>query len=193
MIFYTADLHFGHENVIKYCNRPFPNIEEMNETLIKNWNSVVTTDDTVYVVGDFCYRSAFSMKPVLLRLKGTKHLIMGNHDHVWIKNIKPEDFFASVSPLTEIVDDGTTVVLCHYPMLSWNRAQHGSIHVHGHIHNSTYRDENGNCFSILQDMYAYNAGVDVNGFLPVTLAQLKENKEKFYKEHGKSIKRRGGI
>ena len=191
MIFYTADLHFGHENVIKFCNRPFSDIEEMNEALIKNWNSVVTENDTVYIVGDFCYRSAFTMKPVLMRLKGTKHLITGNHDHVWLKSIKPDDFFASISPLMEIADGDNIVVLCHYPMLCWNRSNHGSIHIHGHIHNNLHRDENGFIFSVLRDIKAYNAGVDVNGYVPVTLEQLKENKEKFYKEHAADIKYRG--
>jgi calcineurin-like phosphoesterase family protein len=192
MIFYTADCHFGHENIIKHCGRPFSDVGEMNETLIRNWNSVVGADDTVYVAGDFCYRTAFSIKPVLFRLNGTKHLIVGNHDHVWMKDLDPLEFFASVSPMTEIEDGKRTVVLCHYPMLTWNRIKHGTIHVHGHIHNIIDRfEESDRVFSILRNKDAFNAGVDVNGFFPVTLEQLKENKERFYKDNAKLFKYKG--
>ena len=181
MIFYTADLHLGHANIIWICKRPFASIEEMNRTLVKNWNNVVTDNDTVYILGDFAYRSAVSMKPVLKNLNGVKHLILGNHDFAWIKNIKLEEYFASVSPMAEINDGDTRITLCHYPMLSWNRMARGAVLIHGHIHN------NGNenrAFTILRNMNAYNAGVDVNGFTPVTLEQLKANKEKFYVDAG---------
>ena len=53
--FFIADTHFGHKNIIKYCNRPFANIEEMNETLIENWNKAVSAEDAVYILGDFAY------------------------------------------------------------------------------------------------------------------------------------------
>ena len=84
MIYYTAYLHLGHENIIKMCDRPFLSIEEMNAALIDNWNSVVSNDDTVYILGDFIYRSSISGKVYLRQMKGKKHLIIGNHDHKWI-------------------------------------------------------------------------------------------------------------
>ncbi|MDR0307085.1 MAG: metallophosphoesterase [Chitinispirillales bacterium] len=184
MIFYIADLHLGHKNIIKFCERPFSSVEEMNKTFIENWNEVVDESDTVYIIGDFAYRSALSTKPVLEKLKGIKHLITGNHDRGWMKNIKPEEYFASVSPLAEIDDGDTHVILCHYPMLSWNRAAYGAVHIHGHIHNSI----KGRTIAILKDMNAYNAGVDVNYFKPVTLEQLKVNKETFYKRYDTATK-----
>ncbi len=52
MDFFTSDLHWGHKNIIKFCNRPFKNVHDMNRSLVKNWNSVVTNNDTVYVIGD---------------------------------------------------------------------------------------------------------------------------------------------
>jgi calcineurin-like phosphoesterase family protein len=137
MIFYTADLHLGHKNVIKLCSRPFTSIEEMDAALIENWNLVVGKDDTVYILGDLSFRSVGSVKPVLKVLNGTKHLIIGNHDKSWMKNVRLEEFFATVSPLLEIDDGDTHITLCHYPMLSWNRVAHGAIHIHGHIHNNT--------------------------------------------------------
>jgi len=178
MIFYTADLHLGHKNVIRLCNRPFSSIEEMDAALIENWNAVVGKEDTVYVLGDFSFRSAGSVKPVLKALNGTKHLVLGNHDKSWMKNVRAEEYFASVSPLLEIDDGDAHITLCHYPMLSWNRVAHGAIHIHGHIHNNT----EGASFGILENMSAYNAGVDVNGFKPVTLEQLIINKAAFYSQ-----------
>lgn len=180
MIFYTADLHLGHVNIIRICKRPFSSIEQMNETLIENWNNVVIDDDTVYILGDFAYRSAVSMKPVLKKLKGRKHLILGNHDIAWIKNIKTDEYFVSVSPMIEIMDGDMLITLCHYPMLSWHKMARGALLIHGHIHNNM---KSNHTFTILRNMNAYNAGVDVNEFAPVTLEQLKINKEKFYKEY----------
>ena len=178
MIYYTADLHLGHKNIIKLVGRPFLTVEEMDAALIENWNAVVGKDDTVYVLGDFSFRSAGSVKPVLKALNGTKHLIVGNHDKSWMKNVRAEEYFASVSALLEIDDGDTHITLCHYPMLSWNKVAHGAIHIHGHIHNNT----EGVSFGILENMSAYNAGIDVNGFKPVTLEQLKTNKAAFYSQ-----------
>jgi calcineurin-like phosphoesterase family protein len=179
MIYYTSDLHLGHANIIKLCGRPFANVEEMNDCLVKNWNGVVTKDDTVYILGDFAFRSAVSVKPVIKILNGAKHLVLGNHDAGWIKNLNPGEYFASVSSLKEIEDGDTRITLCHYPMLSWNRAAYGAVLVHGHIHNST----DAQTFGVLKNMNAYNAGVEVNGYKPATLEQLKANKEKFYALH----------
>ena len=80
MIFFTSDLHLGHENCIRLCNRPFSSIEEMDETLIENWNHKVTGKDTVYILGDLIYRSQKPPEEYLRRLRGKKHLILGNHD-----------------------------------------------------------------------------------------------------------------
>lgn len=80
MIFYTADLHFGHEAVIKFSNRPFKTIEEHDNFIIHVWNDTVTDNDDIYIVGDFAYRNKISDETYLRRLNGKKHLIIGNHD-----------------------------------------------------------------------------------------------------------------
>lgn len=85
MILYTSDLHFGHANVIKFDHRPFADTEEMDHILIELWNGRVQPDDTVYIVGDFCYRSGRPAGWYLRQLKGHKVLIIGNHD-VSIRN-----------------------------------------------------------------------------------------------------------
>lgn len=79
MRYFTSDLHLGHTNVIRYCKRPYESVEQMNESLVDNWNAVVKSSDDVYVMGDFSL-SATAVKDYVPRLKGRKHLIKGNHD-----------------------------------------------------------------------------------------------------------------
>jgi calcineurin-like phosphoesterase family protein len=78
---YIADLHFDHTEIIAYDNRPFDTVEEMNETLIRNWNSVVGPEDLTYILGDFCAEGADRWRQHLTRLNGRKRLILGNHDN----------------------------------------------------------------------------------------------------------------
>lgn len=83
MIYLTSDLHFGHKNIIKFCDRPFPDVPTMNEMLIANWNSVVGPDDTVIILGDFAMGDRKENVPYAKRLMGKKILVTGNHDHCW--------------------------------------------------------------------------------------------------------------
>ncbi len=176
MIYYTADQHFGHSNIIRLCNRPFKNIAEMDETLIIKWNSTVSADDTVYILGDLIFRSDKHASYYIERLKGVKHLVLGNHDHNWIKNCNVQKYFASVSYYLEIKDEERRIALCHYPMLSWGGAARGALHVHAHIHNN--RD--GFAFETLKKMdNALNAGVEVNKYKPVTIDELISNNIRF--------------
>lgn len=78
-IWFTSDMHFGHRNIMKFCNRPFNSVEEMDEALINNWNAVVEESDIVFNLGDFAYASNSRWKEILERLKGTHYLILGNH------------------------------------------------------------------------------------------------------------------
>lgn len=82
MICFTADTHFDHANIIRFCNRHFATVEEMNETLIANWNRKVHGNDTVYILGDMFFQTT-DPEPILRQLKGKKHLITGNHDSQW--------------------------------------------------------------------------------------------------------------
>ena len=110
-IFYIADTHFGHENSIRFCNRPFADVNEMNRTLIKNWNAKVTPDDDVYVLGDFAYRCATSVRNIARQLNGKKHLVVGNHDVSWMKDKGAVVEFYEVAPLLEIKDEERLVTL----------------------------------------------------------------------------------
>lgn len=176
MIYFTADLHLGHESVIKSCLRPFDDVEEMDEKLIDNWNSKVGKGDTVYIVGDFMWKAPDPEK-YLLRLKGKKILIEGNHDSVWLKKINPSDYFEEVHKYLELNIYSRMITLCHYPMLEWrNSRKEGSSRlgylIYGHIHNRTDKIE---YLRLMSYPNALNAGVDVNAFYPVSFDELIAN------------------
>lgn len=171
MIYFTSDLHLGHANIIRHCNRPFSSVEEMDETLIRNWAKRVKANDTVYVLGDLMFRNQKSPEEYLSRLKGKKHLIIGNHDKDWIKKCKLEDFFESVNGLDYFSDGQHQMTLCHFPMMSWPRNTKAYM-VFGHIHNDTTAEY---WPLICRSQLMLNAGVDINGFMPVTFDEMVVN------------------
>jgi calcineurin-like phosphoesterase family protein len=133
MIYYIADLHIGHENVLRFDARPFADVTEMNETLIRNWNERVTDADTVYVLGDaFWKNEAYSIQ-VMQQLHGHKHLIQGNHDRVK-GSLRLQ--WESIEPYREINDGNTLVVLSHYPIPFYRNQHHRAVMLYGHVHNS---------------------------------------------------------
>ena len=119
MNYYIADLHLDHANIIRLNNRPYKDIGEMNRTFISNWNSVVTDNDDVYIVGDFSYKSKNPLV-FLKQLKGRKHLIVGNHDEFMLKNPECRKQFVEIADILTVRDGDKTIVLCHYPFLEWN-------------------------------------------------------------------------
>lgn len=176
MIYYTSDLHLDHANIIRHCSRPFVNVDEMNNALIKNWNNKISDNDTVYIVGDLFFYPKSPIDYILRTLKGKKHLILGNHDKQWIKKFDLTQYFESVDNLKEIHDNGRKITLCHYPMMTWNNAGNGAFLVYGHIHNNT-KDFFWKWLKIMDN--AFNAGVDINNFEPVTFDEMVENNMKF--------------
>ena len=133
MIFYIADLHFGHKNILGYDKRPFDNTEQMDEEIIRRWNERVSDDDTVYVIGDAFFRGEEKCLAIMKRLNGHKRLIRGNHDR---NNGKLLKLWESVSEYEEIRDGEYLVVLSHYPMLFYNHQHDGAVMLYGHVHNS---------------------------------------------------------
>lgn len=131
---YISDLHFGHANIIKLDNRPFASVEEMDERLIKNWNSVVQNGDTTYILGDFCWGKEPEWKRLLPQLKGNKVLIRGNHD---LQSMSAElrNMFQDVKDYKEIRDNGHLVIMCHYPILLYkNSFRPDTYMLCGHVH-----------------------------------------------------------
>ena len=178
MVYFIADTHFGHENILKLCDRPFDTIKEMNETIVRNWNKRVKGSDTIYILGDLFFKCE-DPGLILWRLNGKKRLIVGNYDEQWMKRVNCAKYFASVDELIQISYDGYTMTLCHYPMLSWNR-QMRSFMVFGHIHANT--DMEFWPYIKARDNML-NAGVDVNGYMPVTFDEMLANNRRFKEAH----------
>jgi len=135
-IYITADTHFGHDNIRNLCHRPYDSVDEMNAGIISTINQIVKPKDTLYHLGDFCWwnKRDYTKNIVAYReqINCTNiHLILGNHDFV---GRIPPYLFQSISVYQEMHHSGVSVVLCHYPIESWNKKNHGSVHMHGHCH-----------------------------------------------------------
>lgn len=139
-IWFASDYHFCHANVIKYDGRPFKNVEEMNQTLIDNWNEVVGDNDVVFYLGDLSFdKNRIATQHIVDQLKGKIHFILGNHDHE--KDIRKLKRFETISDYISLsVNDLDNprkkqgIVMMHYPIFSWDKAHHGEWHLHGHSH-----------------------------------------------------------
>lgn len=162
-IFFTSDTHYGHAGIIRSCGRPFASADEMDEALIARWNAVVGARDTVYHLGDFCFRDERQAPWYLDQLHGEVHLIEGNHDSQTVKLHGPR--FASVARMSEIKPHGQMIVLCHYPMREWNGCYRGAWHLHGHVHGRLDHDPLG---------HSMDVGVDSHDFRPLALEEIAE-------------------
>ncbi len=175
MNYYISDTHFGHRNVIAFDGRPFSDIDEMDTTLIANWNSRVKADDDVWILGDFCFKAEKDPSYYLKKLNGKKHLIIGNHDKETLISEKACEHFVSMDKMLHIEDCNKHIVLCHFPIADWNGRYRGAYHIYGHIHNN-----NTEVYDFMNKLgNAFNAGCMINNFVPVTLDELiKNNKAK---------------
>lgn len=154
-IYFTADTHFYHKNIIKYCNRPFDTYEEMNKAIVERWNSIVEEDDTIYHLGDVTFRYNYQELEVVRRLKGKKFLIPGNHDQQKVINKLSHTF--TVLPETHILED-LKVVLYHCPLEDWYKKDEGFILLHGHSHGGSKKEKG-----------RLDVGVDVHNYTPISL------------------------
>lgn len=126
-IFYIADTHFGHKDIIAFDNRPFFDVKDMEETIIKNWNSVVGSEDIVYILGDVFWNFDLKKQIELTHKLNGYHIriIAGNHD----------DGIDIYSNYTIVEDEGRHVVLCHYPIMFYkNMTNPNWYHLYGHVH-----------------------------------------------------------
>ena len=173
--FYIADLHLGHENVIKHDGRPFSAAAEMHAVLVKNWNNAVGHNDEVYILGDFAWKNAEGLE-ALNELKGKKFLILGNHD-------KPTEEMKSrfewIKEQAVVRDGGDEVVLCHYPIAHWYNQYRGAVHLYGHVHNTNDYRAFKRYGDICRDMNipfeCYNVGCMIYymGYTPRTLEEIR--------------------
>lgn len=129
-IWFTSDTHFGHANIIKYCNRPFSSVEEMNKTIIDNWNSVVGKDDIVWHLGDFSLGNKNNIE-LVKQLNGKINIVLGNHDTQHISKYYEVGFHRVYDRPTII---GNFFILSHAP-LQWIKDDEPYANIYGHVHN----------------------------------------------------------
>lgn len=177
-IFFTADHHFNHKNIIKFTNRPFGNLYEMNKILIERWNEKVKDDDIVYHVGDFFFGSEYQARKILEKLNGKIHLIWGNHEKATLKN---EWRFESIegTKIIKVPDEDTNrktqvIVLSHCAYLVWFSSHYDSWNLHGHSHGNLEER---------QGFKQCDVGVDCWDFYPVSYLEIKDKfKNDFYQK-----------
>jgi calcineurin-like phosphoesterase family protein len=135
-IFFSSDHHFFHSNIIKYSSRPFSSVEEMNEKLIQNHNSIVKPNDQVWLLGDFAFAKQNEIINTLKRLNGNKHLVLGNHDSNIENNPRPYigNGFSTIQRYKELKIDNKLIVLNHFSLRTWLKNYNGSWHLFGHSH-----------------------------------------------------------
>lgn len=170
MIWFTSDMHLGHEKALDFTIRPWQQIDEMNEGIIANINAKVKKKDELYILGDYSFRIP-ALEAAVLRKKiicEKVHLVPGNHDKDW--NHKPvQGTFIVEPPIKVLKENGRKFVLSHFPMMDWQSMSHESIHLHGHIHSqgSLYNEMNR-----MQGVYRYDVGVDANNYTPVSMEEI---------------------
>lgn len=190
--FFTADTHFGHANIIRYCHRPWvnrdldltttgewkdlaiarKNADTMDEALIANWNAVVGPKDLVYHLGDFSFGGVAKVRSIIPRLQFSQMFFLwGNHDKD-MRQVKNESFAnvnGSISrvkflgSLAEVSVEGQRITLCHYAMRVWNKSHRGAWHLYGHSHGSLPDDPHA---------LSLDVGIDVHGYRPITFEEV---------------------
>lgn len=178
-VFFTSDTHFNHKNIIEYCNRPFESVEEMNETIVNNWNNKVPKDGIIFHCGDFSLGGSAAWNSILPRLNGKIHLILGNHD---MKNIREgyRHYFESIQEQLTVTLGKKLAYLTHFPLLCYHGAwgtEANCWNLHGHVHLCKDSLANtGKDFSRMSQTFPtqYDVGVDFNDYTPISFDEVKE-------------------
>jgi len=167
--FFTSDLHLGHFNIIKYCNRPFKTLDEMNDTIIRNWNERVKEDDFVYHVGDFCFRNS-SDKDNGIRVKAYDWIKQLNGNIIFLKGNHDRNNSLKCRLISGVYEFGHNKYwMCHKPE---NANPEYKINLVGHVHNNW-------TFQIHDTHSLINLSTDVWGFYPRTLDELMRAYNKY--------------
>ena len=194
--YYISDIHIGHKHVLN-CeesrnidNRPFKTLDEMHETILNNWNSIVRNCDHVYCLGDMVWRENDESIAFVSQLKGNIHLVVGNHDS--IKDYRYKRLFVEICDYKEVTDNikgkNYGVVLSHYPIMFWNKmrqfnndgslkTKNYNILLYGHTHNTQEEQLYQQFLKYVNDNYGYgsmafNVGCMHWNYTPVTLEEI---------------------
>ncbi len=167
-IFFTSDHHFGHTNIIRFSERPFASVEEMDEELIKRWNEKVSPRDTVYHLGDISLARPERTKEILDQLNGSIFLVKGNHDKSALSYAKRFEWIKDYYELSVEDEDAPNgrqkIILFHYAMKVWRSSFRGTWHLYGHSHGHLFDDETSRSFDV---------GVDCHNYEPLSYDEVK--------------------
>lgn len=183
-IFFSSDQHFGHRNVIKFCQRPYADIKEMDQALIDNWNSVVSNDDIVITMGDlFWFNDSHAIKKCISKLNGKEiYITLGNHDKYESFHRVNDERFHIIDGISHIYlrcenkerwyKPTYEIVCSHYPLMTWSHRDKGAINLFGHIHSG----ERTQC-DMDQDLPLWSGqmldvGVDNQNYKPVSFEEV---------------------
>jgi calcineurin-like phosphoesterase family protein len=168
---FGSDFHFGHKNVINFCNRPFEDMAEQDSSLVETWNKYVGPQDNAFILGDFSFYRAVETTKLLQSMNGHKLLVKGNHDHSrelgrvsgWLRWVHYHEM--------DLAEDRVT--MSHFPMLSWHRMHRGAYHLHGHCHGTLSYPEG------LLDARILDVGIDhiarlTGEYRPMEWSEIKE-------------------
>jgi calcineurin-like phosphoesterase family protein len=169
-IYFTADTHLGHANIIKHCRRPFDSVEAMDAAIIDRINARVRPEDCLYHLGDFSFRGG---DPAAYRARircKNMVLVLGNHDPTFADGTARPEFaslFKAVHNMLKVTVQhdrrARIIVLCHYAMRVWDRCHHGTWHLYGHSHGSLPDDPNA---------LSWDVGADANDFQPLSVPEI---------------------
>lgn len=164
-VFFTADEHYGHQNIIQFCNRPFANLDEMRETLISNHNAIVKPGDLVYHLGDMFWRTLTleGALAIMDRLNGVHYYVSGNHEELMEKHEELRKRFVWVRERHKLkIKNMPHIVLDHFAGRVWDGSHNGSWQLYGHSHGGLRED----------DSLSFDVGVDAQKYFPIMLEQV---------------------
>ena len=168
MIYFTADLHFKHDNIIRHCNRPFRSAEEMDNQLLDNWNKTVKSNDEIYILGDLTMYGGLFANKILRKLNGNKYFIKGNHDRFLLDDTFDKNLIEWVKNYHMLEYTVFQFALSHYPMEHWRHMRSGGVHLHGHSHNGIEY----NLDAIEKGSKRFDVGVDANDYKPISIDEV---------------------
>lgn len=165
-VWFTSDWHLGHSNIIKYCQRPFSSVDEMDDTIIENCNALVKPTDTLYILGDFSFRADKAAENYRRRINCEHvHLIYGNHDERYFYK-----FFETAKDYAKIYVQKQKIILFHYPIAVWDSSHHQSWHLFGHSHgtHTEWREQ------VMPNSLSMDVGVDCNDYKPLSFERIRQ-------------------
>lgn len=176
-IWFTSDTHFGHQNILRFCERPFMSVEEMDNTIIERWNLKVGKDDIVFHLGDFAFAKNARWKELISLLNGKIYLILGNHDITrWPGTYTMQLFDRVENQMMLKIDNKYKIYLNHFPFLcydgTYRNPEDCTIQLHGHVHERIGGIGKDDQRLQYRFPYQYDVGVDNNNFYPVSWEEI---------------------